>query len=135
MSYLLDTNVCIQLLNNTNSALNERLRQEEPEDIYLCTVVQIELYYGAYRSLRQEQNLALLELFFQQFTVLLLNPEAARIAGKIRSELAKLGTPIGPYDLQIAAIALANNLTLVTHNVREFRRVVELRIEDWEVLK
>jgi len=135
MSYLLDTNVCIQLLNNTNSALNERLRQEEPEDIYLCTVVQMELYYGAYRSLRGEQNLALLEPFFQQFTVLLLNPEAARIAGKIRGELAKLGTPIGPYDLQIAAIALANNLTLVTHNVREFRRVVELRIEDWEVLK
>ena len=135
MSYLLDTNVCIQLLNNTNSALNERLKQEEPEDIYLCTVVQMELYYGAYRSLRREQNMALLEPFFNQFTILLLDPEAARIAGKIRSDLAALGTPIGPYDLQIAAIALANDLTLVTHNVREFSRVVGLRIEDWEASK
>lgn len=92
----------------------------------------MELYYGAYRSLRREQNMALLEPFFNQFTILLLDPEAARIAGKIRSDLAALGTPIGPYDLQIAAIALANDLTVVTHNVREFSRVVGLRIEDWE---
>ncbi|MDY6803725.1 MAG: type II toxin-antitoxin system VapC family toxin [Cyanobacteriota bacterium] len=62
MSYLLDTNVCIQLLNNTNYALNDRLRQEEPEDIYLCTVVQMELYYGAYRSLRREQNMGCISI-------------------------------------------------------------------------
>ena len=132
MSYLLDTNVCIQLLNNANPAVTARLVSQQPENIYLCTVVQLELVYGAYRSARMEQNLALLERFFSQFTLLPLDEQAARIAGQIRAELAAMGTPIGPYDLQIASIALANNLILVTHNVAEFSRVNGLAIEDWE---
>jgi tRNA(fMet)-specific endonuclease VapC len=57
---------------------------------------------------------------------------AAKIFGAIRADLARKGTPIGPYDLQIAAIALANRLTLVTHNTREFGRIAELNLEDWE---
>lgn len=58
---------------------------------------------------------------------------AARKAGEIKANLAALGTPIGPYDLLIAAIAIVNDLTLVTHNIKEFERVSELRVEDWEV--
>lgn len=132
MTYLFDTNVCIRLLNNTSLAVRNRLAIEQPENIYLCTVVQMELYYGAYRSAHPEQNLVLLERFFRQFSILPLDSQAARIAGEIRTQLAALGTSIGPYDVQIAAIALANNLTLVTHNTSEFRRVHGLRIEDWE---
>lgn len=132
MTYLLDTNVCIRLLNNTSMAVRNRLLIEQPENIYLCTVVQVELYYGAYRSTHPERNLVLLERFFQQFSILALDSQAARITGEIRAQLAALGTPIGPYDVQIAAIALANNLTLVTHNTSEFRRVQGLLIEDWE---
>ncbi len=133
MSYLLDTNVCIQLLNNTKAAVTARLVAQQPENIYLCTVAQLELVYGAYRSARTQQNLALLSRFFSQFTMLPLDERAARIAGQIRAELAVIGTPIGPYDLQIASIALANNLILVTHNVSEFSRVNGLAIEDWEI--
>lgn len=132
MTYLLDTNVCIRLINNSSRTAVARLAAQQPENIYVCTVVQMELCYGAYRSAYPEQNLAILERFFSGFTVLPLDTPAARAAGRIRAELAALGTPIGPYDLQIAAIALANNLILVTHNTGEFSRVNGLQIEDWE---
>ena len=67
-----------------------------------------------------------------RFRSLKFNDAAANIAGREQARLAKLGTPIGPHDLQIAGIALANNLTLVTHNIREFERINDLRLEDWE---
>ena len=76
------------------------------------------------RDLQQE--------FLNQYVSLPFDDQAALFYGQIRAQLATLGTPIGPLDLQIAAIALANNLTLVTHNTREFRRVEGLQIEDWE---
>ncbi len=130
MTYLLDTNVCIRLLNNSSPAINDRLAAEKPENIFLCTVVQLELIFGACRSNRVEENLAILERFFSHFTILPLDEEAAKIRGRIRANLATLGTPIGPYDVAIAAIAIANNLILVIHNTREFSRVNELQIED-----
>ncbi len=123
MTYLLDTNVCIRLLNNSSPAVTSRLACEQSKNILLCTVVEIELYYGADRSPQMKRNLALLERFFSQFTILPLDEPSARLAGQIRAELAASGTPIGPYDLQIAAIALVNNLVLVTHNITEFRVV------------
>ncbi|MBE9130006.1 MULTISPECIES: type II toxin-antitoxin system tRNA(fMet)-specific endonuclease VapC [unclassified Coleofasciculus] len=135
MTYLLDTNVCIRLLNNTSPTVTTRLAAQEPENIYLCTVVQMELVYGAYRSANLERNLALLEQFFSQFSSLPLDEPAARVAGQVRAQLAALGTPIGPYDVQIAAIALVNNLILVTHNTGEFGRVNGLQIEDWEEVR
>ncbi|MBW4617652.1 MAG: type II toxin-antitoxin system VapC family toxin [Desmonostoc vinosum HA7617-LM4] len=122
----------MRLLNNSSQTVTNRLAQQQPKDIYLCTVVQMELYYGAYRSTQTERNLAILERFFSQFAVLPLDPAAARVAGRIRAELLASGTPIGPNDFQIAAIALTHNLTLVTHNTREFGRVSGLVIEDWE---
>ncbi|BAZ48850.1 PIN domain protein [Nostoc sp. NIES-4103] len=132
MSYLLDSNVCIRLINNSSAAVTNRLASQEPENILISTITQLELYYGAYRSFQQERNLEILQRFFSQFLIIALDAEAAKIAGRIRAELAASGTPIGPYDLQIAAIAMANNLVLVTHNVREFSRVNGLQIEDWE---
>jgi tRNA(fMet)-specific endonuclease VapC len=131
--YLLDTNVCIKLLNGDAIAVTKMLAQQEPEDICLYTVVQFELYYGAYRGSKTTQSLSKLTRFFDQFLILPFDESAAKIAGQIRSQLNKLGTPIGVYDLQIAAIALANNLTLVTHNTREFGRVDGLNYEDWEI--
>lgn len=132
MTYLLDTNVCIRLLNNTSPLVTTRLAAKQPYDIYLCTVVQMELVYGAYRSANHERNLAVLERFFSQFSSLPLDERAAKVTGQIRAQLAALGTPIGPYDVQIAAIALVNDLILVTHNTGEFSRVNGLQIEDWE---
>jgi tRNA(fMet)-specific endonuclease VapC len=132
LTYLLDSNVCIRLINNSSLAVTSRLASQQPEDILISTITQLELYYGAYRSAQQERNLEILQRFFSQFTIIPLEPEAARIAGRIRAELAAIGMLIGPYDMQIAAIAMANNLILVTHNTKEFSRVDGLQIEDWE---
>lgn len=132
MTYLLDSNVCIRLINNSSSAVTTRLASQQPEDILISTITKLELYYGAYRSAQQERNLEILQRFFSQFTIIPLDSEAARIAGRIRAELAASGKPIGPYDVQIAAIAMANNLIVVTHNTKEFSRVNGLQIEDWE---
>ncbi len=110
MTYLLDSNVCIRLINNSSSTVTTRLAAQQPENIYVSTITQLELYYGAYRSVQQERNLEILQRFFNQFTIISLDPKAARVAGRIWAELAVIGTPIGPNDLQIAAIALANSL-------------------------
>ena len=132
MRYLLDTNTCIQFLNSRNSALQRRLAAISRDDVAICQIVKAELIYGAYRSARREANLALLARFFSQFVSLPFDDASAEIYGRIRAELVRAGTPIGPNDLMIAAIALAHDAILVTHNVREFGRVEGLRFEDWE---
>jgi len=131
MTYLLDTNACIAYLNDRNSMVARRLMTVNPGEAFLCQVVKAELYFGAYKSSRREQNLALLQSFFGQFASLPFDDQAAEAYGRLRAELAACGTPIGPNDLIIAAIALAHGATLVTNNTREFNRVPDLRMEDW----
>ncbi len=131
--YLLDSNVCIRLLNESASSnMARKLAELTPDDIRLCSVVKSELYYGAYKSTRRDRNLANLNRFFSQFISLPFDDNAASIAGQVRAQLDVVGTPIGSNDLLIAAIALANDLTLVTHNTREFGRINGLKYEDWE---
>ncbi|MEW6527539.1 MAG: PIN domain-containing protein [Spirochaetota bacterium] len=98
----------------------------------MCSVVRGELEYGARKSNNPEKTLAILKEFLACFPEISYDSSAAECYGIIRAELEKQGTPIGPYDMQIAAIALANNFTLVTHNIKEFQRIKNLRIEDWE---
>lgn len=134
MIYLLDTNTCIRLLNeDRNSAVSRRLAMIQSGDVTIYSVVKAELYWGAFRSSRQDSNLARLERFFTEFVSLPFDDQSAIIYGQIRAGLAASGTPIGPNDLLISSIALANNLILVTHNTREFSRVEGLRLEDWEI--
>jgi len=130
--YLLDTNACIQILNDTSRNFTARLRQHDPDEIRLCSVVRAELVYGARRSSRVESNLEALRFFFSPFVCLPFDEQSADQYGHIRLDLERRGTPIGPNDLMIAAIARANDLVLVTHNTGEFSRVQGLRIEDWE---
>jgi tRNA(fMet)-specific endonuclease VapC len=132
MIYLLDTNVCIQFLNSRNTAVQKHLMALSKEDVALCQIVKAELYYGAYKSLRREANLALLVKFFSQFVSLPFDDAAAETYGRLRAELTRRGTPIGPNDLMIAAIAVTQGLTLVTHNTSEFERVPGLALIDWE---
>ncbi len=132
MIYLLDTNTCIGYLTRRSSPIVNKLASLSPQDVALCDIVKAELYYGAYKGTRLESNLALFREFFSLFVSLPFDSRVAEVHGRIRARHKALGTPIGPYDLQIAAIALANNLTLVTHNTREFSRVAGLRLEDWE---
>ena len=132
MIYLLDTNACIVYLNRPMSGVRQKIQSLSPQDIVVCSVVKAELFYGAMRSNNTTRTLALQEAFLNNFVSLPFDDSAATIYGRIRAELAASGTPIGPYDVQIAAIAMANNLILVTHNTREFSRVNGLQIEDWE---
>ena len=111
-----------------------RIQQESPADIVLCSVVVGELIYGAERSgpTHRVNNLGRVQQLRRQFLSLPFEDLAAEEYGKLRAHLAGLGTPIGPNDLMIAAIALANGLTLVTNNTSEFSRVPGLALEDWQ---
>jgi tRNA(fMet)-specific endonuclease VapC len=130
MRYLLDTNAIIALLNDTASPIAKRVRRHAPRDFGVSAVVIHELYYGAFKSQRVEQNVARVDAL--QFSVLEFDEEDARQAGQIRAHLASKGTPIGPYDVLIAGQAIARELTLVTHNTSEFHRVPGLNVEDWK---
>ncbi|MBI4580561.1 MAG: type II toxin-antitoxin system VapC family toxin [Planctomycetes bacterium] len=133
MRYLLDTNTCIAHLKSPpQSRVTRRLAEIEPGGAVLCSVVKAELIYGALRSREVDRNRRQLDRFFGSLVSLPFDDRAAEAYGRIRSELAAMGTPIGPNDLMIAAIARANDLTLVTHNTSEFGRVPGLGIEDWE---
>ncbi|MFN8487761.1 MAG: type II toxin-antitoxin system VapC family toxin [Caldilineaceae bacterium] len=131
--WLLDSNTWIRYLNPAPSPVKAKLAAHSAAEILLCDVVKAELYFGAYKSQRVAQNLALLSTLFAQFHSLPFDGQIAQLFGEIRADLARKGTPIVPYDLQIAAIALANNVTLVTHNTTEFGRISTLRLEDWEI--
>ncbi|MEH2116366.1 type II toxin-antitoxin system tRNA(fMet)-specific endonuclease VapC [Nostoc sp.] len=133
MKFLLDTNTCIIYMRGKNFTLKQKLETTPTKDIAVCSIVKAELFYGAMKSANPERNLTLQQEFLAQFISLPFDDFAAMTFGMIRSQLEALGTPIGAYDLQIAAIALTNNLTLVTHNTREFKRVNNLLIEDWEI--
>lgn len=132
MKYLLDTNTCIRYLNGRSLSVAEKIHGTPADQISLCSVVKAEMYYGAKRSNNPAKSRADQAEFLGQFQSLPFDDSAAEFYSDIRAALAAEGTPIGPNDLMIAAIALANNLILVTHNTREFSRVHELQIEDWE---
>jgi tRNA(fMet)-specific endonuclease VapC len=132
MKYLLDTNVCVGFLNQRKQLLTQRFLTVPTLDKVICSIVRAELFYGAYKSQRQVSSLQVIENFLAGYPNLDFDIVAARIQGEIRADLEKKGTQIGPYDLQIAAIALANKLTLVTHNTDEFSRIPHLTLDDWE---
>ena len=123
----------IVFLNQRSDKLKHRLELCQPEQIVLCSVVKAELLYGAMKSQNPVTNIAKVDTFCSQFESLPFDDNTAMFYGKIRSELSAIGQPIGANDFMIAAIALANNMTLVTHNTREFNRVNDLLIEDWEL--
>jgi len=132
VKYLLDTNVCVVLLRNSHSGVSTRLSAEPPGSIALCAIVRAELLYGAERSAQTARNVAEVNQFVAPFPSLPFDDHCAAEYGALRAELERQGLRIGANDLFIAAIALANQLTLVTHNVAEFSRVPSLNIEDWE---
>ena len=130
--YLLDTNACIHILNDTSPAVVGRFTGESPASIRICSVVKAELLYGARKSDRVARVLTSLDLFFRPIISLPFDDECAHEYGRVRADLARAGTPIGGNDLMIAAIARRHSATVVTHNVAEFTRVVGLAVEDWE---
>lgn len=132
MKYLLDTNVCIALLRGKTAALKERVSSIQADEAVVPSVVRYELLYGARKSDRPAETLDKLNRFLDSFPSLAFDNQSADTCGTIRASLEKAGTPIGPYDLMIAALAVQHELILITRNTREFKRVTGLQIENWE---
>ena len=134
MSYLLDTNVCIVLLEDTGGSVRSKYEEAalDGEPLFLPSIVLFELQYGVERSAYPFANLQRLARFLRDgIDVLPFTSADAASAAAIRSTLEKQKHPIGPYDTLIAGQALARGLTLVTANMREFARVDGLKWEDW----
>ena len=132
MRYLLDTNTCIHYLNGTSEAIRRHVETIRPHEMVVCAIVKAELFYGAENSQYPQANLEKQRAFLDRFVSLPFDDRAAKAYGRIRATLKKAGTPIGPNDLLIAAIAVAHNCTLVSHNTKEFERITELSLKDWE---
>ena len=134
MTYLLDSNTWIVYFRQNDPALIQTIQQADPKDIRLCSVVLGELYFGAFHGApaKLTHNLGLLTQLRQHYLSIPFDDLSVEHYGRIRADLAAKGTPIGPNDLLIAAIALAHSLTLVTHNTAEFSRVAGLPLEDWQ---
>jgi tRNA(fMet)-specific endonuclease VapC len=134
VTYLLDTNACIALINGDPSSVRPRLAQvlKGRASVAVSAVVAFELWYGAAKSTRRQANRQRLETFFAgPLDLVAFDDEDARVTGEIRATLEAAGTPIGAYDLLIAGQALRHDATLVTANTAEFSRVPELRWQDW----
>jgi tRNA(fMet)-specific endonuclease VapC len=132
--YLLDTNVCIAVINGTPRDVCERFDSVAELGVDMCVscVSVFELSYGVEKSTRRENNGTQLRTFLGGAIVLPFERLDAGWAGELRQLLERRGTPIGPYDTLIAGQALARGLVLVTHNLGEFGRVPGLRVEDWQ---
>ena len=131
MRFLLDTDAAIALIKGRPQAV-AWLRRRAPAEIVMSGVSKAELYYGARKSARVEHNLEVLYRFFEPFRSLAFDDRAAEEYGIIRADLERAGTPIGPNDLLIAALARSRDLTLVNLNQREFSRIAGLRLTDFE---
>lgn len=112
--------------------VQRRLHDVGRDSVQVCSVTVGELWFGVVKSPDPSWNASLLTRFLSQFHSLPFDDSAANVFGRIRSELEGKGMKIGPYDLIIAAIAISHELTLVTHNTKEFARVRGLQIEDWQ---
>lgn len=131
MRYLLDTNICIFIIRSRPPAVRARFEALQPGEVGISAVTEAELLYGAHKSGRTEHNLAAVLDFSAQMEIVPFDSQVTDGYARLRAHLERLGTPIGPLDLQIAATALAYGLPLVTNDTREFERVPDLRLEDW----
>jgi tRNA(fMet)-specific endonuclease VapC len=131
--FLLDTNPCVVYLNGRSPVLRDRLDSVGDQRILVCSVVRAELAFGAAKSRSPDETLSKQDEFLTRFRSLSFDDAAARTYGPLRAMLERAGTMIGAHDLLIAAISVANGLTLVTHNQDEFGRVPGLLTQDWEI--
>ncbi|MGB1159523.1 MAG: type II toxin-antitoxin system tRNA(fMet)-specific endonuclease VapC [Porticoccaceae bacterium] len=130
LKYMLDTNTVIYTIKNRPNEVREAFKKHYGQ-ICISSVTLMELIYGAERSAKPEQNLSDIEGLAARMEVLSYGDTAAAHTGQIRAELAGRGKPIGPYDQMIAGHARSEGLILVTNNLREFKRVDGLRVENW----
>ena len=131
MMYLLDTNICIYIINNYPKKVVEKVKTLKPNQIKLSAISLAELEYGVSKSKYREKNRDALINFVSAFDIIPFDDEDAEVFGVIRADLEKRGQKIGAYDMQIAAQAISKQLILVTNNESEFSRVNGLKLENW----
>jgi len=133
MKYSLDTNACIRAINRRSLAIRRKILSVPTRDIIVCSIVRGELAYGAAKSQTPGASAAKQQKFLKPYATLPFDDQAAQEYGRIRAHLTAAGTPIGAYDMQIAAIAVVHGLIVITHNTKEYNRIPWVEIEDWEM--
>ena len=131
MRYLLDTNTCIYIIKRSPEQVMLRFKRLRVGDVGVSAITVCELQFGVSNSSQPEKNQRALTEFLGPLEILDFPAAASVVYGEIRTHLQRAGTPVGRYDLLLAAHALQRELTLVTNNVREFLRVPDLRTENW----
>ena len=131
MKYMLDTNIVIYVIKKQPESVLQKLQEYDPSDFCISSITLAEMEYGIAKSTRPEKNQAALSAFLSNIDILPFDDRAAVEYGDIRASLEKKGTPIGPNDMLIAAHARSLGLTIVTNNVKEFRRVGGLMLDNW----
>ncbi len=131
MMFLIDTNICIYIMNNHPPEVIQKFRDMGVGNICISSITVSELQYGAYKSEQIKKNIKRLDEFLSPFEILAYDENASISYGKIRSQLEKQGNVIGPLDMLIAAHALSEKLTLITNNEKEFKRVKSLKVKNW----
>lgn len=131
MKYMLDTNICIFAIRNSNDNVLKKFREHLDDELYISSITLAELMYGVEKSRKPEQNRNALLQFLTLIDIKEFSEKAAIEYGKIRAFLENQGTPIGPLDTLIAAHAVSENMILVTHNTKEFLRIPDLTVENW----
>ena len=131
MTYMLDTNICIYLINKKSQKVISRFKKEEPGNIGISSITLSELKFGAHNSSNVRKNLLAVDKFTAPLHILNYDDNAADSYGSIRAFLKKTGNPIGPMDTLIAAHAIATQCILITNNVREFKKVKGLELQNW----
>ena len=131
MRYMLDTNICIYVIKHKPEKVFQKLQTIHPEDVCISSVTYAELVHGVEKSIAVEKNRLALSMLLANMEILDFDAVAANCYGKIRADLEKKGTPIGPLDMMIAGHAQSLGYTIVTNNVKEFSRVAALKIENW----
>ena len=130
--YLLDTDICIYIINRRPNSVVKKICSQNPQDIKISSVSAAELEYGVSKSKRRDQNRLALYSFLSSFEIIPFDTRDVEIYGLIRAEVEHQGKVIGPYDMQLAAQALARGLILVTNNTDEFKRIPKLKLENWK---
>ena len=131
MRYMLDTNICIYAIKHKPPEVIQKFLSHDPSELCISSITYAELMHGVEKSMAVERNRIAITMFLSPISVLDFDTDAAEEYGKIRADLERKGTPIGPMDMLITAHAKAEDLVLVTNNTREFERVEDLEVEDW----
>lgn len=129
--YMLDTNICIYIIKKRPPAVLRRFEEIREDMICISVITLAELQYGVERSSSKKLNQDILDEFVSRLNILSWTEDAARQYGKIRQNLEEQGTPIGNMDMMIASHALSQKCTLVTNNTKEFKRISDLKLENW----